>query len=239
MIIASQVTVLAGVGTVVLAAIISLAIGVPSGYFGGRLDMGSQRIVDAWVALPALFLLLVIVSVLGVEGGGFLGLGMGPDVGLDPRDGDWIWYTFFRTSVVIVPLAIIFAGIGSRIIRGAVIAIKENTYIEAARALGASDMRIMFRYILPNIMPVLIILSTLNLGAAVLAEATVSFLGFGVQQPFPTWGQMLATDGRENGVGHEYLMILPGAAIFLCVYAFNMLGDSLRDVLDPRLRGGR
>jgi peptide/nickel transport system permease protein len=97
----------------------------------------------------------------------------------------------------------------------------------------------MLRYVLPNILPVLIILATLNLGAAVLAEATISFLGFGVQQPFPTWGQMLATDGREHGVGHEYLTIIPGAAIFLCVYGFNMLGDALRDVLDPRLRGTR
>jgi peptide/nickel transport system permease protein len=238
-IIASQVTVLAGIGTVTLAAFLSLAVGLPSGYFGGKTDMASQRVVDAWVALPPIFLLLVFVSVLGAEGGGFLGLGRGPEVGLDPRDGDWIWYTFFRSTVVILALGIIFAGYGSRIIRSSVIAIKENSYIEAARAMGATDIRIMFRYILPNIMPVVIILATLNLGAAVLAEATISFLGYGVQPPFPTWGQMLATDGRENGVGHEYLMLIPGAAIFLCVYAFNMLGDALRDVLDPRLRGGR
>jgi peptide/nickel transport system permease protein len=97
----------------------------------------------------------------------------------------------------------------------------------------------MWHYILPNIMPVVIILATLNLGAAVLAEATISFLGYGVQPPFPTWGQMLATDGREHGVGHQYLMFIPGAAIFLCVYGFNMFGDALRDVLDPRLRGSR
>jgi peptide/nickel transport system permease protein len=238
-IIGSQVTVLAGVGTVIIAAIISLAVGLPSGYFGGKTDITAQRVVDAWVALPPIFLLLVFVAVLGAEGGGFMGLGMGPEVGLDPRDGDWIWYTFFRTTVVMLALGIIFAGYGSRVIRGAVIAIKENAYIEAARGLGATDWRIMFRYILPNIMPVVIILATLNLGAAVLAEATISFLGYGVQPPFPTWGQMLATDGRENGVGHEYLMFIPGAAIFLCVYAFNMLGDALRDVLDPRLRGGR
>jgi peptide/nickel transport system permease protein len=238
-VIGSQVTVLAGVGTVLVAAVLSLVIGGISGYLGGRTDMAVQRVVDVWVALPPIFLLLTFVSVLGVEGGGFLGLGRGPDVGLDPRNGDWIWYTFFRTTVVILSLGIIFAGYGSRVIRSAVLAIKENVYIDAARALGATDWHIMIRYVLPNILPVLIILATLNLGAAVLAEATISFLGFGVQPPFPTWGQMLATDGREHGSGHEYLAIIPGAAIFFCVYGFNMLGDALRDVLDPRLRGTR
>ena len=122
---------------------------------------------------------------------------------------------------------------------GAVLSIKENVYIEAARALGASNTRIMLRYVLPNIMPVVIILSSVNLGAAVLAEATVSFLGFGIPRPFPTWGQLLSTDGRIDGVGHEWLSIIPGAAIFICVFGFNMLGDALRDVLDPRLRGSR
>jgi peptide/nickel transport system permease protein len=97
----------------------------------------------------------------------------------------------------------------------------------------------MLRHVLPNIMPVVIVLASVNLGAAVLAEATVSFLGFGIKEPFPTWGQLLASDGRYHGVEQEMLMIAPGAAIFICVYAFNMLGDALRDVLDPRLRGGR
>jgi peptide/nickel transport system permease protein len=238
-VIGSQVTVLAGLGTVVLAAILSLLVGGLSGYLGGKTDIVVQRVVDVWVALPPIFLLLTFVSVLGVEGGGFLGLGRGPEVGPDPRDSDWIWHTFFRTTVVILSLGIIFAGYGSRVVRGAVLAVKENVYIDAARSLGATDVHIMLRYVLPNILPVLIILATLNLGAAVLAEATISFLGFGVQPPFPTWGQMLATDGREQGIGHEYLAIIPGAAIFFCVYGFNMLGDALRDVLDPRLRGSR
>jgi len=239
MVIGTQITVLAGLGTVLLAAVLSLIVGGISGYLGGRVDMISQRLVDVWVALPPIFLLLTFVAVLGREGGGFLGLGRGPEVGLDPRRGDWIWYTFFRSTVVIVSLGLIFAGYGSRVIRGAVLAIKANVYIEAARALGASDTRIMLRYILPNIMPVVIILATLNLGTAVLAEATISFLGFGIQAPFPTWGQMLAVDGRVNGPEQQYLMIVPGAAIFICVYGFNMLGDALRDVLDPRLRGSR
>ncbi len=183
-VIGAQVTVLVGLGTVLLAAVISLVVGGVSGYLGGWVDMVVQRFVDIWVALPAIFLLLTFVAVLGTGGDGFLGIGRGPDVGLQPRDGDWIWYTFFRSTVVII-------------------------------------------------------LATLNLGLAVLAEATISFLVFGIQAPFPTWGRMLADEGRHYGVGHEYLMIIPGAAIFIAVYGFNMLGDALRDILDPRLRGSR
>ncbi|MFQ5471674.1 MAG: ABC transporter permease [Dehalococcoidia bacterium] len=237
MVIGTQATILSGLGTVLLAAILSLVVGGLSGYIGGRFDMIVQRVVDVWIALPPIFLLLTFVAVLGTGGDGFLGIGRGPDVGLNPRDGDWIWYTFFRTTVVIFSLGMIFAGYGSRVIRSAVLAIRENVYVDAAHALGATNIRIMLRYILPNIMPVVIILATLNLGTAVLVEATISFLGFGIAQPFPTWGQLLATDGRQQGPGHEYLMFIPGAAIFICVYGFNMLGDALRDVLDPRLRG--
>jgi peptide/nickel transport system permease protein len=239
MVIGSQITVLVGLGTVTLAAFLSLVIGGLSGYFGGRADLGAQRFVDIWVALPPIFLLITFVSVLGNEGGGFLGLGRGPDVGLDPRDGDWIWYTFFRSTVVILALGVILAGYGARVIRGAVLSTKENAYVDAARAIGAGHIRIMFHYILPNIMPVVIVLATVNLGVAVLAEATISFLGFGIAQPFPTWGQILGTDGRTYGPTAEHLMWIPGLAIFLSVYAFNMLGDALRDTLDPRLRGGR
>jgi peptide/nickel transport system permease protein len=239
MVIGSQVTVLAGLGTVVVAAVLSVVVGGVSGYLGGRVDMITQRVVDVWVSIPAIFLLIVFLSVLGTGGDGFLGIGRGPDVRLDPKDGDWIWYTFFRSSVVIFSLGIIFAGYGARIVRSAVLAIKENVYMEAARSLGASKVRIMLHYVLPNIMPLVIVLASVNLGAAVLAEATVSFLGFGIQRPFPTWGGLLDVDGRVYGVGHEWLSIIPGLAIFVCVYAFNMLGDALRDVLDPRLRSGR
>lgn len=239
MVIGSQVTILAGLGTVILAAVLSLLVGGISGYLGGKVDMAVQRVVDVWVALPPIFLLLTFVAVLGTGGTGFLGLGRGPDVGLDPKDGDWIWFTFFRSTVVIFSLGIIFAGYGARIIRGAVISIRENAYIDAARALGASDVRILMSYVFPNVLPVVIILATLNLGVAVLAEATISFLGFGIQAPFPTWGRMLSEEGRLYGPGNEYLMLIPGLAIFIAVYGFNMLGDALRDVLDPRLRGLR
>jgi peptide/nickel transport system permease protein len=238
-IIGSQVTVLVGIGSVTVAAVLSVVIGSVSGYFGGRTDIILQRVVDIWISLPPIFLLITFVAVLGTGGEGFLGIGRGPDVGLDPVKGDWIWYTFFRSTVVIFSLGIILAGYGVRIVRGAVLAIKENTYIEAARAVGAGDIRIMWHYILPNILPVVIILATVNLGVAVLAEATISFLGFGIQAPFPTWGQMLGNEGRTYGPDAQWLMWFPGVAIFISVYGFNMLGDALRDVLDPRLRGGR
>jgi len=238
-IIGSQVTVLVGIGSVAVAAVLSVIIGGVSGYFGGRTDIILQRVVDVWVALPPIFLLITFVSVLGTGGEGFLGIGRGPDIGLDPKDGNWIWYTFFRSTVVIFSLGIILAGYGIRIVRGAVLALKENTYIDAARAIGAGDIRIMWHYILPNIMPVVIILATVNLGVAVLAEATISFLGFGIQAPFPTWGQMLGNEGRTYGPDAQWLMWFPGVAIFISVYGFNMLGDALRDVLDPRLRGSR
>lgn len=233
----SQVTVLAGVGTVTVAAFLSVVVGALSGYFGGRTDMILQRVVDVWVALPPIFLLVTFAAILGTGGDGFLGLGVGPDVGLDPRDGDEIWYTFFRTTVVIVSLGVILAGYGSRIIRGAVLALKESMFIEAARATGAGHARILLTHILPNIYPLVIILASVNLGVAVLAEATISFLGFGVQPPFPSWGQILGAEGRTHGRENIWLALSPGMAIFISVYGFNMLGDALRDVLDPRLRG--
>jgi peptide/nickel transport system permease protein len=112
-------------------------------------------------------------------------------------------------------------------------------FIEAARASGAGDLRILLQHILPNIWPIVIILASVNLGVAVLAEATISFLGFGIQPPFPSWGQMLGAEGRTYGAQNMWLMLIPGIAIFFSVYGFNMLGDALRDVLDPRLRGSR
>lgn len=233
----SQVTVLAGLGTVTVAAFLSVIIGSVSGYFGGKTDMILQRVVDVWIALPPIFLLVTFAAILGTGGDGFLGLGIGPDFGLDPRDGDEIWYTFFRTTVVIFSLGIILAGYGSRIIRGAVLAVKESVFIDAARATGAGDARILLTHILPNIYPIVIILASVNLGVAVLAEATISFLGFGVQPPFPSWGQILGSEGRVHGRENIWLALSPGMAIFISVYGFNMLGDALRDVLDPRLRG--
>jgi peptide/nickel transport system permease protein len=125
------------------------------------------------------------------------------------------------------------------VIRGAVIAIKSNQYMEAARALGASHPRILLRYVLPNVFPTIIVLASVQIGAAILAESSLSFLGFGVPPPTPSWGRMLSGIGRTYITQQPLLTIWPGLAIAITVFGFNMLGDALRDVLDPRLRGAR
>lgn len=235
----AQVTALVGVGTVILVALLSLIVGVSSGYFGGRYDFGVQRLVDVWLSFPAIFLILTLVAVLqGGTSSGFFGLGRGPEVGPNPVNGDWFWYTFPRTTIVILALGVVLAGGASRVVRSAVLATRANPYVEAAVVLGASHPRIILRHILPNIMPTVIVLSTLQLGTAILAEATISFLGVGVTN-FPTWGQMLSGRTRDLAATNLHLAMFPGMAIFFAVFGFNMLGDALRDVLDPRLRGTR
>src|SRR5213594_1663657 len=128
--------------------------------------------------------------------------------------------------------------INSRVIRGAAIAVAQSTYVEAARALGCGHARIIARHILPNVMATIIILATIGLGATILAESSLSFLGFGVPPPFPSWGAMLSGSGRTYMFRAPWMAVWPGVAISLAVFGFNMLGDALRDVLDPRLRGG-
>ena len=236
----AQVTALVGLGTVLFVIVLSLLVGVTSGYFGGKLDVIVQRVVDIWLSFPAIFLILTLLAVLNVHPGtsGFFGLGRGPSVGPNPNGGEWFWYTFPRTTIVILALGLVLAGGASRVVRGAVLSTKANPYVEAATVVGANNYRIITRHIVPNIMPTVIVLASLQLGAAILAEATISFLGQGVTN-FPTWGQMLSGRTQELAEGHPYLAIVPGIAIFLAVFGFNMLGDALRDVLDPRLRGSR
>jgi peptide/nickel transport system permease protein len=240
MVFACQVTALVGIGVVIFVTIISLVVGVSSGYFGGKLDFIVQRVVDIWLSFPAIFLILTLLAVLSVRPGttGFFGLGRGPDWGPDPNGGPWFWNTFPRTTIVIFALGLVLAGGASRVVRSAVLATKANPYIEAATVLGATSTRIILRHVLPNIMATVIVLATLQLGFAILAEATISFLGQGVTN-FPTWGQMLSGRTRDLAENHIYLALFPGGAIFLAVFGFNMLGDALRDVLDPRLRGSR
>lgn len=233
----AEITVLVGFGTIILTALVSTTIGVVSGYFGGKTDLIIQRIIDTWIAFPPIFLLVTIVAVFGSGGDGFLGLGRGPDFGPQAEAGDrWLWEAFPRTTVIILSLSLILAGSASRVVRGAVLGVKSQQYVEAARAMGAGDIRIMRSHILPNIMPVVIVLASIYLGVAVLAEATISFLGLGIPPPFPTWGQMLSGLARIVGPSSWWVAVFPGAAIFLAVYGFNMMGDALRDILDPRLR---
>ncbi len=201
-------------------------------------DIVIQRVVDIWNAFPAIFLILAVLAVLGTGGDGFFGLGFGPNFGPQAEIGDeWFWEVFPRTTTVILTVALVLAAGNSRIVRGAVFATRAAQYVEAARTLGASNMRIMVAHIVPNIMATIIILASLNLGAAVLIEAAISFLGFGIPPPFPTWGQDTGGVSLFYATEAWWLGVFPGLSIAIAVFGFNMMGDALRDVLDPRLRG--
>jgi peptide/nickel transport system permease protein len=204
----ARISVTVGFGAVLISSLLAAAIGITSGYFGGRYDMLVQRVVDAWQSFPYL---VVILSIMAVLGPGLLN--------------------------TILALGFLGAVGASRVIRGATISVVQNTYVEAARAVGAGHLRIMARYILPNVAATIIVLATIGLGAFILAESALSFLGFGVPPPYPSWGGMLSGSGRSFFYTAPWMAVWPGAAISLAVFGFNMLGDALRDVLDPRLRG--
>ena len=191
-----------------LATVLSLVIGVVSGYFGGRTDMVVQRGVDAWMTFPDLVLLIVIVSVVG------------PGI---PQ--------------IVLVLGSLYGIAGSRIVRGAVVSVKENMYTHAAQSIGARTFHILRRHIVPNVMPVLIVLFTTRIGAVILTEAGLSFLGLGVPPPAPTWGSMLSGTGRTYMYLGPWLALAPGLCLTIVVYAINVYGDALRDLLDPRMRG--
>jgi peptide/nickel transport system permease protein len=204
----ARISITVGFATIFLGTAVATALGVSSGYFGGKYDLVVQRIVDAWMSFPYL---VIILSVMAVLGPGLLN--------------------------VILSLSIIVAATGSRVIRGATIAIAQHAYVEAARAMGCGHARIVIRHILPNVTATIIILATIGLGGVILAESALSFLGFGVPPPYPSWGSMLSGSGRTYMYRAPWMAVWPGVAISLAVFAFNMLGDALRDVLDPRLRG--
>jgi peptide/nickel transport system permease protein len=205
----ARVSVTVGFATVAIAMLAATAIGVSSAYFGGVWDLTLQRVVDAWLSFPYL---VIILSVMAVLGPGRLNL--------------------------ILSVGIIAAATNSRVIRGATLAVMQHQFIEAARAMGSSHPRIILRHVLPNVTATIIILATIALGAVILAESALSFLGFGVPPPYPSWGSMLSGSGRTYMLRAPWMAIWPGMAISLAVFGFNMLGDALRDVLDPRLRGG-
>ena len=204
----ARVSITIGFATILLGTAAAAALGVSSGYLGGKYDLVVQRVVDAWMSFPYL---VIILSVMAVLGPGLLN--------------------------VILSLSIIVAATGSRVIRGATIAVAQHAYVEAARAIGCGHARIIVRHILPNVTATIIILATIGLGGIILAESALSFLGFGVPPPYPSWGSMLSGSGRTYMYRAPWMAVWPGVAISLAVFAFNMLGDALRDVLDPRLRG--
>ncbi len=186
-----------------------MLIGVFSGFKGGFMDGLIQRMVDVAIGFPQLILLLILVSLLHPS----------------------MWTVILAIAVGIVP------GV-ARVIRGATLSEKNNQYVEAARAMGASDMRILLRHLIPNVAPLGIVVATTLLGAAILAEAALSFLGLGIPPPNPSWGADISA-ARTSFPINTWTAFFPGLAISLSVLAFNLLGDALRDILDPRLRGSR
>ena len=206
----ARVSVTVGFATIVLAITAATIIGVSSAYFGGLYDLCMQRLVDAWLSFPYL---VIILSVMAVLGPGLANL--------------------------IISVAIIAAATNSRVIRGAALTVMQSQFVEAARAMGCGHTRVIVRHILPNVAATIIILATIGLGAVILAESALSFLGFGVPPPYPSWGAMLSGSGRTYMLRAPWMAVWPGVAISLAVFGFNMLGDALRDVLDPRLRSSR
>lgn len=206
----AQLSVIIGFCAAGLATIVSVVLGILTGYLGGKVDMVVQRFVDAWMSFPDLIILIVVVSVLG--------------------PGMW---------QVIVVLGLLYGIAGSRIIRGAVVSVRENMYVHAAQSIGASTGRILVRHLLPNVMPPIIVLFTTRVGAVILAESALSFLGLGVPPPAPTWGGMLSGSGRSYMYLAPWLALAPGICLTAVVYSINMFGDALRDLLDPRMRGSR
>ncbi len=206
----AQVSMSVAVLTSALATAVSVGIGAVAGYFGGRLDGLIQRFVDAWMTFPDLVLLIVVISVLGP--------------GADQ---------------IILVLGLLYGIGGSRIIRSAVMSVRENTYTRAAQSIGAGWGHILMRHILPNIAPVVIVLFTTRIGAVILVEAGLSFLGLGVPPPAPTWGGMLSGTGRTYMYVGPWLALAPGLCLAVAVYSINVFGDALRDLLDPRMRSRR
>lgn len=205
-----------GFATVVLAGAGSLAIGTASGYYSGWLDTIIQRVIDIILAIPGLVLLIFALTVFASRAGPY---------------GRMFW--------IVIILSVIITASSARVVRGGAIAIANNQYIDAARTIGATNSRIIIRHIAPNVIPIVLVLATVQLGAVILVEAAISFLGLGIPPPFPSWGAMLSINGTSQFRAYPMQAVWPGLAIALAVYGFNMLGDALRDVLDPRLRGSR
>ncbi|MDE0027690.1 MAG: ABC transporter permease [Spirochaetaceae bacterium] len=205
----ARLSLIVGLAATTLNVVVAVLIGGSSGFFGGKLDLAVQRFVDAWMAFPGLLLLLTVMSIVG--------RGM---------------------LQIIVVLGITGGIVGSRTVRGAVIDIKENAYFHAAQSIGSAGWRTFIRHVLPNIAPVVIVIFTINIGGVIISEASLSFLGFGLPPSVPSWGAMLSREGRQFMEIAPWLALWPGLALTVTVYCLNMFGDALRDLLDPRLRGG-
>ena len=205
----ARVSMIVGIVATVISTVESVVIGMLCGFLGGKFDIVVQRFVDSWMCFPFLIIVMTIMSLVGTG----------------------MWQLIFVLGIS--------GGIGSsRVIRAAVIGIKENIYVQSARAVGSSTVRTLMRHILPNITAPVIIMFTVGMGGVILAEASLSFLGYGIPPPTPSWGGMLSSEGRQYMLQGPWLALWPGLALSAVVFGINMLGDALRDILDPRLRGG-
>ena len=205
----SRISMYVGLGGSFVCTAAAVIIGVISAFFAGKTDIIIQRFVDAFMCFPPLFMYLTLMAMLGPG----------------------IWQ-------VIIVLGLVRGVRQSRVVRGAVIGIKENIYVEAARAIGAKPSTILLRHIVPNIMAPIITIFAVSTGYMILSEATLSFLGFGIPPPAPSWGGMLSGSGRRYMLQAPWVALWPGLVLAIVIYGMNMLGDAVRDILDPRLRGG-
>jgi peptide/nickel transport system permease protein len=204
----ARISLAVGIGSTALGSSIGVIIGLASGYLSGWVDLVCQRIVDILQALPLLVLALVMAAALGPS----------------------LPNTIIAIAIPLIPTV-------ARVIRANTLALRELAFVEAAKSIGMSEMRIALRHVLPNTLAPLIVLATAQLGAAILTEASLSFLGLGIPEPYPSWGRMLSESAAEYVRTAPWLVIFPGVAISLAVFGTNLLGDALRDILDPRQRG--
>ena len=204
----SRISVAIGFGSVAGAMLIAITLGLVTGYYGGWIDKIIQRIVDGWMTFPGIVIALAMVAIAGPG----------------------LWQ-------LIVILGLLFGIRGSRVVRGQVLSVMARPHIEVARSVGVGDLRLMLVHMFPNVLPLVIILATIEIPLAITIEASLSFLGFGIPAPAPSWGRMLSSEARQHMLIAPWLGIAPGLALSLTIFGWNMFGDAMRDLLDPTLRG--
>ena len=205
----ARISITVGLAATSLNVVVAVLLGGISGFVGGKLDLVVQRFVDAWMSFPGLLLLLTVMSIVGKG-----------------------------IPQMILVLGIAGGIVSSRVVRGAVIGVKENVFFDAAEAIGSSKWRTLAWHVLPNIAAPVIIIFSINVGGVIMAEASLSFLGFGLPPEVPSWGSLLSRGGRQYMEQAPWLALWPGLCLTITGYSLNMFGDAVRDLLDPRLRGG-
>ena len=203
----ARISLAVGLGATLMGGTLGVSIGLMSGYLGGGFDLLMQRLMDIMQSLPLLVMALVMAAALGPS----------------------LQITIIAIAIPLVPSV-------ARVVRSSTLSLREQPFVEAARAVGMGELRIAVRHVLPNTLAPLIVLGTAQLGSAILVEASLSFLGLGIPEPYPSWGRMLSESAAEYVRTAPWLVIFPGVAISMTVFGTNLLGDALRDILDPRQR---